>query len=744
MTTQPSPEMRALTQTLRALTGTTTPDEAITKTLNTVRDTFGWAYGSFWRLDAAKDALVFGQESGDAGPDFAAVTQSASFPFGVGLAGRTWSSRRLQYAPDLGQVDDCCRAPVATAAGVKSGVCLPIFVNNELIGTLDFFSLSHLELTPTLRLALETVGTQLSACLTQLTETAIAQEGQANAEALSQVLAVISQSHTPEDCLKSVLATVKDAFGWQYGSVWRRDHEAETLRFWTESGTVDAGFAAATAAADFPKGVGLSGRTWAAEKLVFVPDLAEVHDCSRAPAARNAGVKSGVCLPLHIAGEVEATMDFFTTRAMGSISEGREAALSQVAQVTSERLSSLFEAERLAELKDWDSTLASVSGNLVQAPSEEALWQRLGEALGAFQQVTGASITDAFGMELLSTPPAEDATELGWTGATWAGMLGDSTLFRVTLAAPPKAPRRMNIAIKELVKVIDEARVRIARSETDQALQTQLGEGVASLGQSLDEQARASAEQASAVAEVTATLSELRQTSSQALSHAESLLSVSEEASRAAEEGDEVVGRTQQGMEVIRDRVETISHTISALSEHTQQIGDIISTVNEIAEQSKLLALNASIEAARAGEFGRSFSVVANEMRDLAEQSKQATRQVRQLLSDIRGATTAAVVATEDGIAKVDEGQELVQRAGAVMGTLGAAVGETERSSKQIAMASRQQGEGVSQVADAMVAIDATIRNSAQSMADIKQVAATLSEVSHSLSNSDDGMRASA
>ena len=258
-------------------------------------------------------------------------------------------------------------------------------------------------------------------------------------------------------------------------------------------------------------------------------------------------------------------------------------------------------------------------------------------------------------------------------------------------------------------------------------------QGISTLNLTVEEQTRATTEQASAVAEVSAALSELSQTSQGALRRSESMREISKEAREGAGRGIEVVNTSIEGMTGIQDRVGVIQDKITTLSDHTQQIGDIISTVNEIAEQSKLLALNASIEAARAGEFGRSFSVVANEMRDLAEQSKQATRQVRQLLSDIQGATTAAVVATEDGIAQANLGQQLASEAGEVMAALRDVVDKVEQASTEIAEASRQQGTGITQVADAISAIDGSMRTTTEAMEGVREVGSRLTGTSATL-----------
>jgi methyl-accepting chemotaxis protein len=104
-----------------------------------------------------------------------------------------------------------------------------------------------------------------------------------------------------------------------------------------------------------------------------------------------------------------------------------------------------------------------------------------------------------------------------------------------------------------------------------------------------------------------------------------------------------------EGMKKIQTQMESIAESVVKLSEQSQAIGEIIASVNDLAEQSNLLAVNAAIEAAKAGEQGKGFAVVAQEVKSLAEQSKQATSQVRTIFNDIQKATTAAVLATEQG-----------------------------------------------------------------------------------------------
>jgi len=240
-------------------------------------------------------------------------------------------------------------------------------------------------------------------------------------------------------------------------------------------------------------------------------------------------------------------------------------------------------------------------------------------------------------------------------------------------------------------------------------------------------------QQASAIAEVTSALSELRLTSMQALEKSEGVITVSERSIESSRLGSQAVEACIQGMREIREQVEAIADKILSLSEQTQQIGEIIASVNEITDQSKLLALNAAIEAARAGEHGRGFAVVATEIRSLADQSKQATVQVRKLLGSIQAATNSAVVATEAGTRKVEAGVELANRAGQSIQQLGGSIEESSSAARLIASAARQQTAGVQQVADAMVDIRDAMNSTLMSLGQTETSANQLNDLTQSV-----------
>ena len=127
----------------------------------------------------------------------------------------------------------------------------------------------------------------------------------------------------------------------------------------------------------------------------------------------------------------------------------------------------------------------------------------------------------------------------------------------------------------------------------------------------------------------------------------------------------------------------------------TEKTGAIIEAVTTLADQSKLLALNASIEAARAGEEGRGFSVVAMEVRQLAEQSKDATARIQEILNQIQSATNSAVMATEEGSKGVASGMDMAVRTGEAIQELAATIEQAAQEATGIASSTRQQATGV-------------------------------------------------
>ena len=229
-------------------------------------------------------------------------------------------------------------------------------------------------------------------------------------------------------------------------------------------------------------------------------------------------------------------------------------------------------------------------------------------------------------------------------------------------------------------------------------------------------------ETASSVSETSTTVEEVKQTAQLSSQKARQVSESAQRAVQVAHDGRKVVEDLGDGMNRVREQMEAVAESIIRLSEQSQTIGEITATVNDLAEQSNLLAVNASIEAAKAGEHGVGFTVVAQEIKNLAEQSKQATAQVRTILGDIQKATGAAVMATEQGSKVVEAGVRQSASAGETIGLLADGVAEAAQAATQIAASSQQQLVGMDQVALAMENIR---QASTQNMASTRQAEAS-------------------
>ncbi|MEC7838492.1 MAG: methyl-accepting chemotaxis protein [Chlamydiota bacterium] len=249
----------------------------------------------------------------------------------------------------------------------------------------------------------------------------------------------------------------------------------------------------------------------------------------------------------------------------------------------------------------------------------------------------------------------------------------------------------------------------------------------------ISETATSSAETASAVTETTTTVEELKQTAEVSANKASNVSEVSEETLQVLRDSQEALEETIKGMNNIQEEMETISESIIILSEHSQTIGEIIETVNDLAEQSHLLAVNAAIEAAKAGDQGKGFAVVAQEVRSLAEQSKQATVQVRNILNDIQNATSAAVMATEQGSKAVTSGMKQSEKTNDSIRSIYQGIEKVTEAASQIAISSQQQLVGVEQVTVAMSSIRESTNQQVDHMKSIEKGIAGLTNVSDSL-----------
>jgi methyl-accepting chemotaxis protein len=245
--------------------------------------------------------------------------------------------------------------------------------------------------------------------------------------------------------------------------------------------------------------------------------------------------------------------------------------------------------------------------------------------------------------------------------------------------------------------------------------------------------ASSSSETAAAISETSTTVEEVRQAALLSSQKARILSDSAEHVAHVSQGGQKSVEDTISGMSHIRDQMVTIEQAVVRLSEQSHSIGNIIASVTDIADQSNLLAVNASIEAARAGEQGKGFSVVAQEIRNLAEQSKGSTMQVRNILNDVQKATNEAVLATEQGNKAMKTGVKQSLEAGEALRILTDSISETAQVSTQIVASSQQQLVGMDQIGIAMQSINQAGIETAASMIQSEKSARNLNDLGQKL-----------
>ncbi len=238
--------------------------------------------------------------------------------------------------------------------------------------------------------------------------------------------------------------------------------------------------------------------------------------------------------------------------------------------------------------------------------------------------------------------------------------------------------------------------------------------------QNTAELASSSTETVAAITETTATVEEVRQTSYLSNKKAKEVAERAQQSFDISAAGQESTKSTIDGIQRFGTHMHSISENILKLSERSRLIGEIIAAVNDIAEQSNLLAVNASIEAARAGEQGKGFAVVAQEIRNLAEQSKQSTSQVRLILQDIQNFVNSAVLSTEQASKALEDGIKTANQTGEVITELGKSIELSFDASLQITSSNQQQQIGMDQIATAMENIRTVSAHNADSTKEVE------------------------
>ncbi|HVT04544.1 MAG TPA: CHASE3 domain-containing protein [Thermoanaerobaculia bacterium] len=361
-----------------------------------------------------------------------------------------------------------------------------------------------------------------------------------------------------------------------------------------------------------------------------------------------------------------------------------------------------------------------------------------GDIARPLQQLTVVAERITAGDLSASVPAGERADEVGVLSRAFSRMTASLRAMATIAEQIAAGDLRSVVTPQSSADVLGNAFARMIedlRNQIREMLEgaNVLGSAASEIVSSTSQLASSASESAAAVSETTTTVEEVRQTAQVASQKAKLVSDSAQRAAQVSQSGRKSADDVVTGMNRIRQQMEAIAVSMVRLSEQSQAIGQIIATVEDIATQSNLLAVNAAIEAAKAGEHGKGFGVVAQEVKSLAEQSRQATNQVRTILGDIQKATGAAVMATEEGGKAVEAGTRQTEVAGGSIQALAGSVNDAAQAATQIAASSQEQLVGVDQVAGAMESIRQASTQNVASAKQLETAARNLSELGQRL-----------
>jgi methyl-accepting chemotaxis protein len=247
------------------------------------------------------------------------------------------------------------------------------------------------------------------------------------------------------------------------------------------------------------------------------------------------------------------------------------------------------------------------------------------------------------------------------------------------------------------------------------------------------QQATGAKESSTAMNEISTTISELLATSRQIAESAQRVAGVAEQTAGAARSGDGTVQKASDSIGGIRRQVDLVVAHMLELGKKSQQIGSVLDIVSELAEQTNILAINATIEAAGAGESGRRFGVVADEIRKLADRVTGSTKEIRGLIDDVRGSVNTTVMATETGSKTVDAGARQFEEVTVTFRRIAELIATTSGAAREIELSTKQQATAVEQVNVAISNVSQATKETEASSSQTTQTASQLAQLSREL-----------